>query len=166
MKNFELVEFKTDVIEVVDCFVSVKKLCQNLGLIDFQGQQSKIKADITYQSKIKEIEINGIIQKVLCIPYNKVNGWLFSINPSRVKPEVKQKLIEYKNECFEVLYKHFHNKPQINYQIQRENIELKRTLKRLLNNTDEIDRLKQQNTIYYEKLDEANRKLQKIKNIL
>lgn len=107
MKHLETVKFNEDVIEIVDDFVSVKKLCENIGIKDFQGQQLKIKSDDSFQSEFKEIEINGIIQRVLCIPYDKVNGWLFSINPNRVKPQVKQKLIEYKNECFEVLYNHF-----------------------------------------------------------
>jgi prophage antirepressor-like protein len=54
----------------------------------------------------------------------------------------------------------------LDYQRQRENIELKRTLKRLLINSDEIDKLKEQNLKYYEEVDELKRKLQKIKNIL
>jgi len=102
------VEFKNESIEVIDNFVSVNKICQNLG-IDKSRQYQKIQSDETYQSELREIEINGITQKVLCIPYNKINGWLFSISVNRVKPEVKQKLIEYKNECFEVLYQHFNN---------------------------------------------------------
>ena len=52
-------------------------------------------------------------------------------------------------------------------QLKRENIELKRTLNRLL--TQELDtnveKLKEQNAFYYERMDEANRKLQKMKNI-
>ncbi len=104
------VEFKNESIEVIDNFVSVNKICQNLG-IDKSRQYQKIQADPTYKSELREIEINGIIQKVLCIPYNKINGWLFSISVNRVKPEVKQNLIEYKNECFEVLYRHFNQQP-------------------------------------------------------
>ena len=161
------VKFKTDNIEVVKSNQSivVRDICKNLG-IDYIRQYQKIKSDPTYQSELVKVQTAGGMQDVFCIPLSKLNGWLFSINPNKVKPEVKEHLIRYKNECFDVLYKHFYNKPQISYQIQRENIELKRTLKRLLNNTDEIESLKQQNTHYYEKLDQANRKLQKIKNIL
>ena len=54
----------------------------------------------------------------------------------------------------------------LDYQLQRENIELKRTLNRLLYNTEDINRLKQENLNYYEQLDTAKRKLQQIKNIL
>jgi len=52
------------------------------------------------------------MQEVFTIPLSKLNGWLFSINPNKVKPEVKTKLIEYKNECFDVLYKHFNKTTQ------------------------------------------------------
>jgi len=54
----------------------------------------------------------------------------------------------------------------LDYQLQRENIELKRTLNRLLVNNIDIEKLKQQNLTYYTELDETKRKLQKIKNIL
>lgn len=104
------IRFSSDTIEVIDNLVSINSISQNLG-IDPNFQRKKVQADETFQSQFKEIEINGIIQKVLCIPYDKVNGWLFSISVNRVKPEVKQKLIEYKNECFDVLHKHF-NKDQ------------------------------------------------------
>ena len=71
-------------------------------------------------------------------------------------------------ECFNVLYTYFTKKAkkQIPYQIKRENIELKRAMRRLLNNTDELDRLKEQNTAYYEENVELKRHLQKIKNII
>ena len=49
----------------------------------------------------------GGMQKVFCIPLEKLNGWLFTINTNKVKPEVREKLIAYKNECFKVLYDHF-----------------------------------------------------------
>lgn len=109
--NIMALGFKSDIIEIIDGSVSVRKLCENIGLIDLNSQYKKIQSDESFQSEFKEIEINGIIQKVLCIPYNKVDGWLFSISVNRVKPAVKQKLIEYKNECFDVLYKHFNSQP-------------------------------------------------------
>ena len=78
------------------------------------------------------------MQEVFTIPLSKLNSWLFSINPNKVKPEVKAKLIEYKNECFEVLHKHFNKNtqtpqiatPYIN-QLEQENIELQRAINRL-----------------------------------
>lgn len=124
------VDFRGDTIEVVDNGVSVNAICRNLG-IDANYQRQKIQCDESFESKFSDIEINCISQRVLCIPLSKLNGWLFSINPNKVKPEVRQKLIDYKNECFDVLYRHFNPKADTN-QLERENIELKRALNRLL----------------------------------
>ena len=44
---------------------------------------------------------------------------------------MRQKLIDYKNECFDVLYRHF-NKKYDTTQLERENVELKRAMNRLL----------------------------------
>ena len=126
------VTFKNDVIEIVDNHISVRKLCENLGLVDFNSQYKKIQADDSYQSEFKEIEINGIIQKVLCIPYDKVNGWLFSISVNRVKPEVRQKLIEYKKECFDVLNNYFNKgyamKPEVKDALENKINQLQETI--------------------------------------
>ena len=101
--------FNTDIIQVFDeqgQYVSVKNLCKNIG-IDFKTQYEKILSDESFCPKSFKIETNGGAQVALCIPVEKINGWLFSINPNKVKPEIKTKLILYKNECFDVLYKHF-----------------------------------------------------------
>jgi len=75
---------------------------------------------------------------------------------------VKQFKIALIDEFFKMKY----SQVSTDYQLQRENIELKRTLNRLLYNTEDINRLKQENLNYYEQLDTAKRKLQQIKNIL
>lgn len=101
--------FNTDIIQVFDeqgQYVSVKNLCKNIG-IDFKTQYEKILSDESFCPKSFKVETNGGAQVALCIPVEKINGWLFSINPNKVKPEIKAKLILYKNECFDVLYKHF-----------------------------------------------------------
>lgn len=128
------VDFKNDILDIVlngTQWVGIKAVCRNIGLIDFQYQQSKIKDDETYQSKLIKVKTNGGMQDVFCIPLSKLNGWLFSINPNKVKPEVRQKLIDYKNECFDVLYRHFNQKADTR-QLERENVELRRALNRLL----------------------------------
>jgi len=127
MVSLQTISFKKDIIEIVDDFVSVKKLCENIGLTGINDQYKKIQADESYQSEFKEIEINGITQKVLCIPYDKVNGWLFSISVNRVKPEVRQKLIEYKKECFEVLNSYAMN-PEVKEALENKINELQDTI--------------------------------------
>ena len=117
--TIEVVKFNDDFLEVVrvaannavgrvdgEYWVSVKKVCENLN-INFATQFKKLKSDPSFEAKYIEVQTKGGLQKVFCIPLEKLNGWLFTINPNKVKPEVKQKLIAYKNECFKVLYNHF-----------------------------------------------------------
>ncbi|NHZ71982.1 MAG: hypothetical protein GWP17_02725 [Aquificales bacterium] len=41
--------------------------------------------------------------RMLCLPLEYVNGFLFGINPKRVKPEVKENLLRYQRECYRIL---------------------------------------------------------------
>ncbi|NQY22805.1 MAG: hypothetical protein HRT41_02145 [Campylobacteraceae bacterium] len=116
--NFNLTH--VDVIEETQSIV-VKDICENIGLI-FSGQFTKIKTDPSYQSKLIKVQTNGGEQEVFTIPLSKLNGWLFSINPNKVRPEVKQKLIEYKNECFDVLNNYFNKGIVVNEKFHRQQI--------------------------------------------
>jgi len=133
MVNLQTVRFNQDVLEVAvngKQWVSIKPICDAIG-IDRKNQQDKLQCDQSFEAKLIKVKTNGGMQDVFCIPLSKLNGWLFSINPNKVKPEVRQKLIDYKNECFDVLYRHFNPKADT-HQLERENVELKRALNRLL----------------------------------
>lgn len=125
--NIDKVSFKGKQIEVIreNQEVIVKDICEALGLA-FKPQYTKLQSDETYQSKLIKVQTNGGMQEVFCIPLSKLNGWLFSINPNRVKPEVREKLIEYKNECFDVLSSYF-NKGYAMQPEVKEALELKIT---------------------------------------
>ncbi len=104
------VNFQGQELEVtLDRYVVVKDICEAVGL-DFTRQYRKLKSDPTYESKLLKVQTAGGVQEVFCIPLDKLNGWLFSINPNKTKPEVREKLIVYKQECFRVLYEHFNHK--------------------------------------------------------
>ncbi|TPH22634.1 hypothetical protein EUX48_06660 [Haemophilus haemolyticus] len=47
---------------------------------------------------------NGGIQSMLCMPIKKLNGWLFSINPNKVRADLKERLENYQEECFLALW--------------------------------------------------------------
>ncbi|OIT25336.1 phage antirepressor N-terminal domain-containing protein [Glaesserella parasuis] len=55
-----------------------------------------------------ETPTNGGMQSMLCMPIKKLNGWLFSINPEKVRPDLKDRVIQYQEECFEALYNYWH----------------------------------------------------------
>ncbi len=42
-----------------------------------------------------------------CLPLEMLPGWLFGVNPSRVKYQFQEKIIRYQKECFRVLWEAF-----------------------------------------------------------
>ena len=44
---------------------------------------------------------------LLCLPLRYLPGWLFGLTPSRVKPELATKIIRYRRECFDILWREF-----------------------------------------------------------
>lgn len=137
------VDFKSNQIEVVKetQSVVVKDICEAIGL-DFTGQYRKIQSDESFESKLIKVQTRGGLQEVFTIPLSKLNGWLFSINPNKVKPEVKQKLIEYKKECFNVLNNYFNNGIAINHRAT--DTALQKILNQLETQNQEIQNLKNQ----------------------
>jgi hypothetical protein len=55
------------------------------------------------------VTITSTGQKVetLCLPLDYLSGWLFGINATRVKEEVRDRLIRYQRECYKVLAEAF-----------------------------------------------------------
>ena len=141
--NLVAVEFNNNQIEVIEDTQSivVKDICEDIGL-DFRGQHSKIISDESFESKLIKVQTRGGLQEVFTIPLSKLNGWLFSINPNKVKPEVKQKLIEYKKECFNVLNNYFNQGIAINHRAT--DTDLQKILNQIEKQNQEIQNLKNQ----------------------
>ena len=137
------VNFNNQRIEVVEETQSivVKDICEHIGLV-YSGQYTKIISDESYESKLIKVQTRGGSQEVFTIPLSKLNGWLFSINPNKVKPEVKKKLIEYKKECFNVLNNYFNKGIAINHRASQTDI--KKILSELEKQKQQIKDLKKQ----------------------
>lgn len=89
-------------------YVAMKQVSENIGLA-WGSQQQKLMQN---KSKFNYIDIDmvasdGKKRLMGCIPLRKLNGWLFSINPERVRADIKDKLIQYQEECFSVLYEYW-----------------------------------------------------------
>jgi len=101
------IDFNGNILEATpDKYIVVKDICEAIG-IEYRRQYKKLKTDPSYEAKLLKVQTRGGVQEVFCIPLDKLNGWLFSINPNKVKPEVREKLVVYKKECFRVLHEHF-----------------------------------------------------------
>ncbi|MFP8677659.1 phage antirepressor N-terminal domain-containing protein [Enterobacter asburiae] len=85
-------------------YVAMKPIVENLGM-SWGTQQQKLARHI---GKFGCIHMNipsaGGIQKMLVLPLKKLNGWLFSINPEKVRADIRDNLIQYQEECFTVLH--------------------------------------------------------------
>ncbi len=49
---------------------------------------------------------------VSCIPLRKLFGWLQTIQPNRVRADIRDKVIEYQNKCDDVLWEYWNNEHQ------------------------------------------------------
>lgn len=102
------------IIENGEKRVAVKPICDALG-IAIEGQYSKLKTDPKFSSVIMLSITTGADGKkyeMLTIPMRKVFGWLYSINANNVKPEAREALLKYQEECNDALYNYFSRKEQ------------------------------------------------------
>ncbi|HAX9153643.1 TPA: phage antirepressor Ant [Escherichia coli] len=86
-------------------YVAMRQIVENIG-IDWTGQSVKLRKmkDKFNCRDISMVAADGKLRKLLCIPMKKLNGWLFSINPEKVRADIRDKLIQYQEECFTVLH--------------------------------------------------------------
>ena len=86
-------------------YVAMRPIVENLGM-SWSTQVRKLSA---VAGKFNCVHMNMVagdnkLRDVLCLPLKKLNGWLFSINPEKVRADIRDKLIQYQEECFTVLH--------------------------------------------------------------
>lgn len=86
-------------------YVAMKPIVENLGM-SWGTQQQKLMKQLDKFNCIhmNMVAADGKLRKLLCLPLKKLNGWLFSINPEKVRSDIRDKLIQYQEECFTVLH--------------------------------------------------------------
>lgn len=108
-----LITFQQDGI----IYTAIRPIVEALGL-NWASQSVKL-------SKNKErfgccdiaTPTKGGVQNMVFIPIRKLNGWLFSINPEKVRADLKAKVIQYQEECFEVLFNYWNNGIAVNHRL-------------------------------------------------
>lgn len=92
-------------------FVALKPIVESMG-VDWSSQLQRVKRDpILSQGMVMMTTPfgRGGAQEQVCLKMELVNGWLFTIDSSRIKDEaVREKVILYQRECYGVLFKHFY----------------------------------------------------------
>lgn len=88
--------------------VALRPICDALG-IDWEAQRQRIKRNpvLTEGACVMKAPSAGGEQETLTLPLSMLNGWLFGVSVNRVKPELRENLIRYQRECFDVLAQHF-----------------------------------------------------------
>ncbi|AWS52553.1 phage antirepressor N-terminal domain-containing protein [Providencia rettgeri] len=88
-------------------YVPMRPIVEGMGLA-WGAQFSKLKQ--RFSSSVSEIEMvaeDGKLRSMVCIALRKLSGWLHTISPNKVKPEIRDKVIQYQEECDDVLYEYW-----------------------------------------------------------
>lgn len=109
--QFMPVTFHADTIYCVEHegqpFTPVKPIVENLGL-SWGNQTEKLQNTPHLNcSVIRTVAPDGKNREMLCIPVRKVTAFLYSINANKVRPDLRDKLIQYQEECDDVLWKYW-----------------------------------------------------------
>lgn len=113
MSGMQMINFHGNEIAVIEKdgtqYVAMKPIVEAMGL-DWSGQLKLIKGDAVLSKGmvVTSIPSEGGEQDAVCLPLNKLNGWLFKIPASRYSGERKAAIIRYQEECYDVLFDYFH----------------------------------------------------------
>ncbi|WP_157951833.1 phage antirepressor N-terminal domain-containing protein [Actinobacillus porcitonsillarum] len=101
----DLITLKIDDVVYTAVLPIINALGLSQGTQSAKLQRNKEKFSCTH---MKTTGSDGKTYEMLCMPLKKLNGWLFSINPEKVRPDLKDRVIQYQEECFEALYNYWH----------------------------------------------------------
>lgn len=90
-------------------YTAAKPIVMNLGL-DWSGQAAKLSANKErWGVMMIVIPSESGEQETTCIPVRKLPAFLASINPKKVKPELRERIELYQAECDDALWNYWMN---------------------------------------------------------
>jgi hypothetical protein len=93
-------------------YVALRPITDFLGLA-WAPQYQRLQRDEILAEETRLVVMAGADGKqreMFCLPIMFLPGWLFGISASRVKPELKEKVIRYQRECFQILWQAFQSR--------------------------------------------------------
>lgn len=90
-------------------YVPIRPICEALGLT-WPGQWERIKGDPVLSEAVRSVRVTLTergARTALCLPLKFLPGWLFGIQARRVKPELRERILRYQRECYDVLWNAF-----------------------------------------------------------
>lgn len=102
------VQFYEDTVVLVgqdnEPYVAMKPIVTNMGL-DWKSQYAKLTERFgPTMVEITTVAEDGKLRGMSCMPLRKLPAWLYSISPNKVKPELRDKIVRYQNECDDALW--------------------------------------------------------------
>src|SRR5215212_2777361 len=119
-------------------WVPVRPICDALGLT-WPSQFLRLNRDpvLATEQGVIIMKSPGGAQPFVALPLKLLPGWLFGIQASRVKPELRAKILRYQRDCYEVLWNAFKgdilptDPPGIGLTSAQQNLELIAAMHRL-----------------------------------
>jgi hypothetical protein len=93
-------------------YVPVRPICDLLG-VQWSAQSKRIKRDPVLSDASISVSVmdtqgeSAQHRNMTCLPLKYLSGFLFTVSSARVKPELREKVIRYQRECYEVLAEAF-----------------------------------------------------------
>jgi hypothetical protein len=92
-------------------YVPLRPICRYLGL-DWSGQRQRLMRDEVLAEEVRFVVMTptnpqGGDPETLALPLDFLPGWLFGIDAARVKPDLKERIIRYRRECYRRLWDAF-----------------------------------------------------------
>lgn len=96
-------------------YAAMRPIVEGMGM-NWSGQQQKLSGS-RWSSTVwvtHTVGADGKTREMLCLPLRKLPGWLMSIDSSRVKPQIRNKVVQYQNECDDALWDYWNKGIAIN----------------------------------------------------
>lgn len=99
-------------------YVPMKSIVNGIGL-DWATQQTKLKSnEARWGYRLIPIPSQGGEQEAGCLPLRKLPGWMQSVSVAKVSSLVRNRLIEYQNECDDALWQYWNDGHAVNPRAQ------------------------------------------------
>jgi hypothetical protein len=88
-------------------YVSMKSIVEGIGL-DWRTQARKLRSNSgRWGVVMMTTPSTSLNSQATCLPLRKLFGWLQTLQPNRIREDIRDKVIQYQNECDDVLWKHW-----------------------------------------------------------
>lgn len=115
-------------------YTPMKPIVEGMGM-DWKSQFIKLKQ--RFKTCVVEItmQLPGDNQRrsVICLALRKLAAWLNTISPNKVRPEIRERVIRYQEECDDVLYEYWTKGQAINPRKSETTVDDRTPLRGLVN---------------------------------